>query len=148
MHFWLCVFKQLFSFFKDCFICSKCIFVLLILIILFLLSFIHNQIHSYTFIVNNEKLKTSFALIRVLTIVIIDGSANVRYIKGLDVVFSLLRYFVSGHQYLIKKIIFLFFLLIQPLSMVTSICLLYTRLSATRKEEALFLFILKSLLVL
>lgn len=111
-----------------------------------ILRFIHNQIHTYTFIVNNEKLKTSFALIRVLTIVIIDGSANVRFIKGLGEFFfcaSLLCLRSSIFNDLFSSVFnFISFLLIEPLNMVTSMCLLYTRLSATRKEEALFVCIL------
>lgn len=77
-----------------------------------ILSFIHNQIHTYTFIVNNEKLKTSFALIRVLTIVIIDGSANVRFIKGLDVFFSALVLCLRSSIF--NEFFFLLFLIFYP----------------------------------
>lgn len=102
MHFWLYIFKQnSFSFFKDCFFISTiCILFSLILLFLLLSSFIYFKIHTHCFIVNNEKLKTSFLLMRVLAIAIIDGSANCSVIIGRDELFLCYRLHnpVSGDQ--------------------------------------------------
>lgn len=148
-----------------------CIFVSLILLFLLLSSFIYFKIHTHCFIVNNEKLKTSFLLMRVLAIAIIDGSANCSVIIGRDELFLCYRFHnpVSGDQsigiffkdaflyvfdffFVCSSSVSFYFIhtahpatridICFPLTVVTSICPLYTMLPATRKKEALFLFIL------
>lgn len=82
------------------FISTICILFSLILLFLLLSSFIYFKIHTHCSIVNNEKLKTSFLLMRVLAIAIIDGSANCSVIIGCDELFLCYRLHnpVSGDQ--------------------------------------------------